>query len=183
MCSAGMSAPGSRSPVDIRACSEYTLSMSTALPESVTFTDLSRNPKSVAEKAATLGRVRVTHRDGADFVLTTAEAAERHDENLSIASRLFLALMKRDSGFQSLLLGMPDLFPWVRHLGDEEIREFAVELFQALSDAAELDATETVHRAIVSWRATARIKADPDQAKDNAQPLTGLDLGPVRVHE
>lgn len=157
--------------------------MSTAPAESVTFTDLSRNPKGVAEKAATLGRVRVTHRDGADFMLTTAEATERHDENLSIASRLFLALMKRDSGFKSLLLGMPDLFPWVRHLDDEEVREFAVELFQALSDAAELDATEAVHRAIVSWRATARIKADPDQAKGAALPLTGLDLGPVELHE
>lgn len=156
--------------------------MSTAHPESVTFTDLSRNPKDVAKKAAALGRVLVTHRDGADFMLTTAELAERYDENITIASRLFLALMKQDTGFRSLLLGLPDLFPWVRHLDDEEVREFAVELFQALSDAAELDAANAVHRAIVSWRATARIKADPEQAKDAARPLRGADLGPVEVH-
>ncbi|MBV9026358.1 MAG: prevent-host-death family protein [Streptomycetaceae bacterium] len=114
-------------------------------------------------------------------MLTTAEDAERRDESLTTASRLFLALMKQDSGFRSLLIALPDVFPWVRHLDDEEVREFAVELFEALSDAAELEATGAVHRAIVSWRATARVHADPDQQRDALRPLTGLDLGPVEV--
>ncbi|MEH0424579.1 hypothetical protein [Streptomyces sp. B21-083] len=40
-----------------------------------------------------------------------------------------------------------------------------------------------MHRAIVSWRATARINADPDQLKEAIRPLGGVDLGPVEMHE
>ncbi|MDQ0960240.1 hypothetical protein QFZ66_004118 [Streptomyces sp. B4I13] len=151
--------------------------------ESVSFTDLSRNPKGVAARAAALGCLRVTHRDAPDMVLTTAIHAERTEENLTTASRLFLALMKQDDGAKSLLLALPEVFPWVRHLDAEEVREFTVELLDALSDAAELGAREAVHRAIVSWRATARINADPDQLREALRPLGGVELGPVEVHE
>jgi hypothetical protein len=117
------------------------------------------------------------------MVLTTAIQAERTEENLTTASRLFLALMKQDDGAKSLLLALPEVFPWVRHLDAEEVREFTVELLDALSDAAELGAREAVHRAIVSWRATARINADPDQLREALRPLGDVDLGPVEVHE
>ncbi|RFU82735.1 prevent-host-death family protein [Streptomyces triticagri] len=149
--------------------------------ESVSFTDLSRNPKGVAARAAALGRLRVTHRDAPDMVLTTAARAEHAEENLTTASRLFLALMKQDEGANSLLLALPEVFPWVRHLGAEEVRAFTVELLEALSDAAELDAGEAVHRVIVSWRATARINADPDQLTESQRPLDDVSLGPVGV--
>ncbi|MER0446678.1 prevent-host-death family protein [Streptomyces sp. Edi4] len=152
-----------------------------AEPESVSFTDLSRNPKAVAARAAALGALRVTHRDAPDMVLTTALHAERTEENLATASRLFLALMKHDDGARSLLLALPEVFPWVRHLDAEEMRAFTVELLGALSDAAELGAREAVHRALVSWRATARIYADPDQFKEALRPLDGEDLGPVEA--
>ncbi|MFG2114459.1 prevent-host-death family protein [Streptomyces sp. NPDC048718] len=151
--------------------------------ESVSFTDLSRNPRGVAARAAALGRLRVTHRDAPDMVLTTAVRAECAEENLTTASRLFLALMKQDDGAKSLLLALPEVFPWVRHLDAEEVRAFTVELLEALSDAAELGAGEAVHRAIVSWRATARINADPDQLRESVRPLDGDDLGPVEVRE
>lgn len=151
--------------------------------ETVSFTDLSRNPKAVAARAAALGRLRVTHRDAPDMVLTTAATAERAEENLTTASRLFLALMKHDDGARTLLLALPEVFPWVRHLDTEEVREFTVELFGALSDAAELGAGDAVHRTLVSWRATARINADPEQLSAASRPLDGDDLGPVEVVE
>ncbi|WNI30827.1 prevent-host-death family protein [Streptomyces sp. ITFR-6] len=149
--------------------------------ESVSFTDLSRNPKGVAARAAALGRLRVTHRDAPDMVLTTAVRAEGAEENLTTASRLFLALMKQDDGARALLLALPEVFPWARHLDAEEVRAFTVELLEALSDAAELGAGEAVHRAIVSWRATARINADPEQLRESLRPLDGDDLGQVEV--
>ncbi|MEU9158937.1 prevent-host-death family protein [Streptomyces sp. NPDC048424] len=152
-----------------------------AEPESVSFTDLSRNPKAVAARAAALGCLRVTHRDAPDMVLTTAVHAERTEENLTTASRLFLALMKHDDGARSLLLALPEVFPWVRHLDGEEMRAFTVELLDALSDAAELGARDAVHRTLVSWRATARINADPEQLQEALRPLTGDDLGQVEV--
>ncbi|MBD3546962.1 prevent-host-death family protein [Streptomyces sp. SID8369] len=149
--------------------------------ESVSFTDLSRNPRGVAARAAALGRLRVTHRDAPDMVLTTAARAEGAEENLTTASRLFLALMKQDDGARALLLALPEVFPWARHLNAEEVRAFTVELLEALSDAAELGAGEAVHRAIVSWRATARINADPEQLRESLRPLDGDDLGQVEV--
>ncbi|MBT2470964.1 prevent-host-death family protein [Streptomyces sp. ISL-66] len=115
------------------------------------------------------------------MVLTTAVHAERTEENLTTASRLFLALMKHDDGARSLLMALPEVFPWVRHLDDEEMRAFTVELLEALSDAAELGAREAVHRTLVSWRATARINADPEQLREALRPLAGDDLGPVEV--
>jgi hypothetical protein len=150
-------------------------------PESVSFTDLSRNPKAVAARAAALGRLRVTHRDAPDMMLTTASRAEHAEENLTTASRLFLALMKQDDGARTLLLALPEVYPWVRHLDAEEVRAFTVELLEALSDAAELGAGEAVHRAVVSWRATARINADPEQLRAALPPLDGDHLGPVEV--
>jgi hypothetical protein len=63
---------------------------------------------------------------------------------------------------RALLLTMPDVFPWVRHLSTEEVRAFTVELADALSDAAELDSD-----------ANARIKADPAQYEDSLKPTSG----------
>ncbi|MCF2531935.1 hypothetical protein [Yinghuangia soli] len=64
-----------------------------------------------------------------------------------------------------------DAFPWVRHLSEAETREFALELRGALSGDVEPEARRAAQSAIVSWRATARIHADPVQESDAARPL------------
>jgi hypothetical protein len=149
--------------------------------DAVTFSDLSRNPRAVAERAARLGRLRVTHRDAPDFYLTAADREEQRDETLATASRIFLALMKHDPGALNLLLAMPEVFPWVRHLSTEEVRAFTVELVEALSDAAELELDISAHEVIAGWRATARIKADPAQHEEAVRATTG-DFGQVEVN-
>jgi hypothetical protein len=154
--------------------------MSGTDPDTVSFSDLSRHPKDVAARAARLGRLRVTHRDSADFYLTSADKADSRDQSLTTASRLFLALMRQDPAARTLLLAMPEVFPWVRHLTDEEVREFTVELIGALSDAAELGADGNAEEAVAGWRATARIKADPDAYREAKRP-TGGDFGAVDV--
>lgn len=154
--------------------------MSTDQQDAVTFSDLSRNPRSVAERASRLGRLRVTHRDAPDFYLTAADREEQRDQTLTTTSRIFIALMKHDPSARALLLAMPDVFPWVRHLSIEEVRAFTVELIDALSDAAELDLDTNASEVIAGWRATARIKADPSQHKDALQPTSG-DFGAVEV--
>jgi hypothetical protein len=148
--------------------------------DAVTFSDLSRNPKSVAERASRLGRLRITHRDAPDFYLTAADREEQRDETLTTASRLFLALMKHDPSARALLLAMPEVFPWVRHLSTEEVRAFTVELVAALSDAAELDLDANAQEVITGWRATARIKADRTQYEEALRPTSG-DFGRVEV--
>jgi hypothetical protein len=151
-----------------------------ASTDAVTFSDLSRNPRAVAERASRLGRLRVTHRDAPDFYLTAAEREEQRDETLTTASRIFLALMKHDPGARALLLAMPEVFPWIRHLGTEEVRAFTVELIDALSDAAELELDKNAQGVVISWRATARIKADTEQYEQALRPTSG-DFGPAEV--
>lgn len=154
--------------------------MNTSNADAVTFSDLSRNPRAVAERAARLGRVRVTHRDAPDFYLTAADREEQREQTLATASRLLLAFVKHDPTARTLVIAMPEVFPWVRHLTPSELRAFALELVEALSDAAELDVDVTTQEVITGWRATARIKADPARYAQ-AREATSGDFGPVEV--
>lgn len=154
--------------------------MSTVQSETVTFSALSRNPRAVAERATCLGRVRVTHRDAQDFYLTSADHEDRRDETLETAARMFFAIMKLDPGAKVLYAAMPTVFPWVHHLSHDEVRDFAAELIGALSDAAELDSDSATQEVIAGWRATARIKADPQHYRQ-ALDITISDFGQVDV--
>ncbi len=146
--------------------------------DAVTFSDLSRNPRAVAERARRLGRLRVTHRDADDFYLTAAELEEERDENLVTASRMFAALSRSASGTLAVSDAVSEVFPWVRHLSGGERAEFAAELTGALSDAAEFGIEVTAREVIAGWRATARIKADPDLHARALAPTEG-DFGPA----
>ncbi|MFI6901080.1 hypothetical protein ACIBKY_07460 [Nonomuraea sp. NPDC050394] len=166
-------------PSDSERVLTYTAGMSADRVGAVTFSDLSRNPRAVAERAARLGRVRVTHRDAPDFYLTVAEREEDRERTMATASRLLLALIKHDPTAHALVIAMPDVFPWVRHLSSAELRAFTLELVRALSDAAELDVDATIHEVIAGWQATARIKADPLRYSEARKPTSG-DFGPVQ---
>jgi hypothetical protein len=148
--------------------------------DAVTFSDLSRNPRAVAERARRLGRLRVTHRDAADFYLTAAEREEERDENLLTASRMFAALSRSADGARAVATAVAEVFPWVRHLSAAERAEFGAELTGALSDAAELGIEVTAREVIIGWRATARIKADPGLYAQALTPTEG-DYGPVEA--
>jgi len=153
----------------------------TASPaDAVTFSDLSRNPRAVAERARRLGRLRVTHRDAADFYLTAADREEERDENLVTASRIFTVLARSESGAREVAAALAEVFPWTRHLSETERSDFAAELIAALSDAAELVIDGNAHEVIAGWRATARIKADKRLYARALAPTEG-DFGPVEA--
>ncbi|MGW4423418.1 hypothetical protein [Streptosporangium sp. NPDC004631] len=78
--------------------------MSAGDADAVTFSDLSRNPRAVAERAARLGRVRVTHRDAPYFYVTAADREDQRGQTPATASRLFLALIKHETEQYRLLL-------------------------------------------------------------------------------
>lgn len=148
--------------------------------DAVTFSDLSRNPRAVAERARQLGRLRVTHRDAADFYLTAADREEERDENLVTASRMFAALSRSESGTHAVAAVITDVFPWSRHLSEAERSDFAAELIDGLSDAAELVIDGNAREVIAGWRATARIKADK-RLYEHALAQTEGDFGPVEA--
>jgi hypothetical protein len=154
--------------------------MSAEPTDAVTFSDLSRNPRAVAERARRLGRLRVTHRDAPDFYLTAAKREEERDENLVTASRLFAALARSESGARVVESALGEVFPWASHLSAAECTEFTAELIAALSDAAELTIDANAHEVIAGWRATARIKADKGQYARALAPTEG-DFGPAEV--
>lgn len=148
--------------------------------DAVTFSDLSRNPRAVVERARRLGRLRVTHRDAMDFYLTAADREEERDENLVTASRMFAALARNESGARAVVSALTDVFPWAGHLSEAERSDFAAELIAALSDAAELTIDGNAHEVIAGWRATARIKADKRSYAQALAPTEG-DFGSVEV--
>jgi hypothetical protein len=166
--------------MDIRTRSEYTQGVSAEPSDAVTFSDLSRNPRAVAERARRLGRLRITHRDAQDFYLTAADREEERDENLATAARVFAALARSESGERAVASALAEVFPWVRHLTAAERGDFAEELIAALSDAAELAIDRTAQEVIAGWRATARIKADQSLYPHALAPTQG-DFGAVQT--
>ncbi len=152
--------------------------MSAEPADAVPFSDLSRNPRAVAERARRLGRLRVTHRDAPDFYLTAADREEERNENLVTASRMFAALARSESGARVVESVLAEVFPWASHLSPAERAEFIAELIAALSDAAELTVDQNTPEVIAGWRATARIKADKRQYARALVPTEG-DFGPA----
>ncbi|MEU6739518.1 hypothetical protein [Streptosporangium sandarakinum] len=42
-------------------------------------------------------------------------------------------MIKHDPAARALVIAMPEVFPWVRHLSSDELRSFTLELVEALS--------------------------------------------------
>src|ERR1019366_8273750 len=95
--------------------------------DAVTFSDLSRNPRAVAERARRLGRLRVTHRDPPAFYLPAADRQAERVETLVTASRMFGALAGSESGARAVASALGEVFPWARHLSHAEQSSFADE--------------------------------------------------------
>src|SRR3954467_6924006 len=143
----------------------------------VSFSDLSKNSKRVADTVERAQRVHVTRRDGEDLYLTTERHDRERQETTDVTTRLFTALISSDEGARAVLLALPQVFPWVRHLSAAEVREFLVDLVNAARDAVDLDVHSNLHRVIVEWRATARILADPELTAQLTAPLPDEDHG------
>jgi hypothetical protein len=145
----------------------------------VSFSELSKNSRRVAETLDRVKRVHVVRRDGEDLYLTTARHDEQREETADVTARLLAALISSGDGERAILRALPSVFPWVRHLSSEEVREFVGELIDATRDAVELDVHNSLHGVIVEWRATARILADPELTAQLTRPLPDEDHGEV----
>lgn len=149
------------------------------LTPTVTFSELSKNSKHVAEKLDEAHRLHITRRDGEDLYLTTARHDREREETADITARLFAALIGSDDGARAILRALPSVFPWVRHLSDDEVAQFVRELVDATHDAVHLDVHANLHRVVVEWRATARILADPELTRQLTRRLPDEDHGEV----
>jgi hypothetical protein len=80
---------------------------------------------------------------------------------------------------RATLQALPSVFLWVRHLSDDEVRQFVRELVDTTQDAVHLDVRANLHRVIVEWRATARILADRELTARLTRRLPDEDHGEV----
>ncbi|MFE4514128.1 hypothetical protein ACFRMQ_08010 [Kitasatospora sp. NPDC056783] len=101
----------------------------------MSFSDLSKNSKRVADTVERAQRVHVTRRDGEDPYLTTERHDRQREEAADATARLFAALITSDEGAPGPPR-LPEVFPWARHLSAEEVREFVVDLVDATRDVS-----------------------------------------------
>lgn len=147
----------------------------------VPFSDLIQHPKATVGKLAESRRrrLRLARRDGEDLILESADRADAEAAAMTTTTRLFVSLMKHDDGARALLLALPEVFPWVRFLPAEAVREFLLELVETANACAELDNLAPLEPVVAAWRNTAEVYADPELHRALTEPLDGTDHGPV----
>lgn len=153
----------------------------TALPAEANLSDLLNKPKATLARLAGNRRLVLHRRDAEDLVITTAERAAADNAVVRDTTRLFREMMREDPMVMTLAVQvLPSVFPWVRHLNEEERKEFASEWLEALSAAGELDNGAAVEGLVAGWRATAEIIADPElYALATRDRDDDADFGPV----
>ncbi len=149
--------------------------------EEIPFSQLVQHPKDTMAKLEEnpRHRIRLDRRDGEDLILESAARAEAEDKALSMASRMFISLMKHDPGARALLLSIGDVFPWVRFLPTEDVQAFVVELVETMRACADLRNVAALAPVIAAWEATAEIYSDPELLKRATTPLEDGDYGEV----
>jgi hypothetical protein len=147
----------------------------------VPFSQLVQHPKDTMAKLeeSPRRRIRLDRRDGEDLILEAASRSEAEDEALSMASRMFVSLIKHDAGARALLLSLPDVFPWVQFLPTEDVRMFLVEVIETMHACADLGNVAALAPVIAAWQGTAEIYSDPELLKAATAPLDGADYGEV----
>lgn len=140
--------------------------------------ELLNKPKATLASLRGARRILLRRRDDEDLVLTTAARAEQDQQVMGATSRMFVEMMRTPEGRTLVLDVLPAAMPWVRYLPAHDVREFSVELVEALGAAAELDNTAAVAQLITEWKHTAEVHADPELYAALTTD-SGDDYGPV----
>jgi hypothetical protein len=135
----------------------------TTVPAEVNLSDLLNKPKATLARLAGSRRLVLRRRDAEDLVLTTADRAAADTALVRDTTRLFQEMMRQDPAVMTLAVQvLPSVFPWVKHLNEEERQEFAAEWLGALTAAGELGSGAAVEGLVAAWRYTAEIISDPE---------------------
>jgi hypothetical protein len=147
----------------------------------VNLSDLLNKPKATLALLDTNRHLVLRRRDAEDLVLTTAERATADNAVVRDTTALFAEMMRRDPMVMTLAVQvLPAVFPWVRHLPDDDARrEFAAEWLDTLSAAADMGNNAAVEGLVAGWRSTAEIYADPELFAILTRELDDIDYGPV----
>jgi hypothetical protein len=152
----------------------------TAIPAEANLSDLLNKPKATLARLASARRLVLHRRDAEDLVITTAGRAAADTAVVRDTTRLFQEMVRQDPMVMTLAIQvLPSVFPWVRHLNDQERHEFAAEWLGALSAAGDLHNGAAVEGIVAAWRYTAEIIADPELYALATREQDESDFGPV----
>ncbi|KWX05032.1 hypothetical protein TH66_04560 [Carbonactinospora thermoautotrophica] len=145
----------------------------------IPFSQLVQKPRETVEElhSGRIRAVRLHRRDGEDLLLMPAARAEQEHSAMDAVTRLFVSLLKTDDGARNLLQALPDIFPWVRFLPEQDVREFLVELVEVARASVSVDNLAPLAQLITEWQHTAEVYADPELRAAFSQPIE--DFGPV----
>ena len=101
-----------------------------SITEEIPFSQLVQRPKDTMAllDGSPRRRIRLDRRDGEDLILESAAHAEDEDRVLATAGGLLLSLIREESGRRALLAVLPQAFPWVRFLPDNDTSRFCATL-------------------------------------------------------
>jgi hypothetical protein len=128
-----------------------------------TFSELVNKPVRTVEllTGSRSHSIRLRRRGDVDLVLITAPRYDQDYAVVTIATRLFVALL-RDGDAEGLMMRvLPEVFPWARFLPEDDRRQFLTELVQTMRGADDLENFAPIAQLIVEWRDTAEVHADP----------------------
>jgi hypothetical protein len=127
------------------------------------FSELVNKPTEVLGRLAATRALLLHRRDAEDLVVTTAERVEQDRIVLSVASHMLSVLANNQEGLTMLSHDvLPEAFPWVRFLPEDEMTRFADEFIATLRASTSLNNTAAVARLLIEWKSTAEVYSDPE---------------------
>ena len=153
----------------------------TAMAAEVNLSELLNKPRQTLELLDSNRELRLRRRDAEDLVLTTAERSRQDKETVRTVSALFQEMMREGPMVMAMAVQvLPAVFPWVRHLPDEERKEFAAEWLNELKAAASTGNSAALNGFVAGWRTTAEVYGDPELFAILTKPLDDdADYGPA----
>ncbi|WP_159768862.1 hypothetical protein [Streptomyces sp. HM190] len=129
----------------------------------VNFSELVNKNRQTLARLHESPRLILRRRDGEDLILTTATRAEQDQTVVSAATRMLVAMARREPGSMELLLDiLPDAFPWIRFLPEADLHAFAVELVDTMRAADSIGNSASVAQLLIAWQHTAEVYSDPE---------------------
>lgn len=126
----------------------------------VQWSELQRDPKSVAQLVDAAGDVRVRRRDGVALVLSREDRSTANETGALTAARALRNALVHLAPEASAAV-LRDEFPWVDLLPSAERAEFTVDFVRAVQISAELGNWHALARTVTEWKATAAVHSDP----------------------
>jgi hypothetical protein len=134
--------------------------------QEVNFSDLLQRPNQTVDKLkSSRSRALRVHRRGNedDLILTTVAQAAQDSALVEVTIRLLRAVTNHPVLRSQYLLDiLPQVFPWLRFLPDDDRTKFAQELVDVMEAGKELGTPAPALQLIAEWRHTAEVYADPE---------------------